>query len=258
MSDTVRGELVDLALPDRRMISAVPQPAAVARIIWARDAEQRGPFVAYDSLLHSADGTVIYVGRYQDPAYWHDGDVKDDIDYYSREHGEQPTILTMPTREGKPIGVIATWGKVVLEPVDAKSQTILAAGKNPKIGMLIDFIGNFELSIKNNLPVYRVSGGAGFIWSASWDSNSRGTFRMLAVNPSELPTPANMTPSNQAEANQSASNPLASFAQKSLDEALGTGFFVSADGYILTDGSVVRECQDINSSHWWTYYKDSI
>jgi len=31
-----------------------------------------------------------------------------------------------------------------------------------------------------------------------------------------------MTPSNQAEANQSASNPLASFAQKSLDEALGT------------------------------------
>ena len=86
------------------------------------DAEQRGPFVAYDSLLHSADGTVIYVGRYQDPAYWRDGDVKDDIDDYSRKLGAQPTILTMPTREGKPIGVIATWGKVALEPVDAKSQ----------------------------------------------------------------------------------------------------------------------------------------
>jgi hypothetical protein len=167
----------------------------------------------------------------------------------SRELGEQPTILTMPTREGKPIGVIATWGKVVLEPVDAKSQPILAAGKNPKIGVLIDFIGNFERSIKNNLPVYRVSGGAGFIWAASWDSNSRGTFRMLAVNPSELPTPANMNPSNQAGANQLASNPLASLAQKSLDEALGTGFFVSADGHILTDGFVVRECRDITSSH---------
>ena len=73
----------------------------------------------------------------------------------------------MPTREGFPNGVIATWGKVVLESVDAKSQRILAAGKNPKIGALIDFIGNFERSTKNDLPVYRVSGGAGFIWAAS-------------------------------------------------------------------------------------------
>jgi hypothetical protein len=213
------------------------------------DAEQRGPFVAYDSLLHAADGTVVYVGRYQDPAYWRDGDVKDDIDYYSRELGEQPTILTMPTREGKPNGVIATWGKVVLESVDGKNQKILAAGKNPKIGVLIDFIGNFERSIKSNLPVYRVSEGPGFIWAASWDSNSRGTVRMLAVNPSELPTPANLNPPNQDEANQSASNPFASFAQKSLDEAVGTGFFVSPDGHILTDGLVVRECHDITSSH---------
>ena len=31
------------------------------------DADQRGPFVAYDGLLHSADGTVVYVSRYQDP-----------------------------------------------------------------------------------------------------------------------------------------------------------------------------------------------
>jgi hypothetical protein len=31
------------------------------------DTDQRGPFVAYDGLLHSADGTVVYVSRYQDP-----------------------------------------------------------------------------------------------------------------------------------------------------------------------------------------------
>src|SRR3984893_1635429 len=173
------------------------------------DTDQRGPFVAYDGLLHSGDGTVGYVSRYQDPAYWRDGEVKDDIDYYSRQLGEQPTILKMPTREGIPNGVIAVWGKVVLEPVDDKSQKILAAGKNPKIGVLIDFIGNYERSEKNNLPVYRVSGGAGFIWAASWDSNGRGTLRMLAVNPSELPIPANLDPPNQVLAPESASNPLA-------------------------------------------------
>jgi hypothetical protein len=34
------------------------------------DTDQRGPFVAYDGLLHSRDGTVVYVSRYQDPAYF--------------------------------------------------------------------------------------------------------------------------------------------------------------------------------------------
>jgi hypothetical protein len=184
------------------------------------DTDQRGPFVAYDGLLHSADGTVVYVSRYQDPAYWRDGEVKDDIDYYSHELGEQPTILTVPTREGFPNGVIAMWGKIVLEPVDDESRKILAAGNNPKIGVLVDYIGNYERSEKNNLPVYRVSGGAGFIWAASWDSNGRGTLRMLAINPSELPSPANLNPPNQVEANQSASNPLASFAQKSLGDSV--------------------------------------
>ena len=183
------------------------------------DTESHGPFIAYDGLLHSRNGTVVYVSRYQDPAYWRDDEVEEDIGYYSRELGEAPTFLTMPTRDELPNAVIATWGKVVLEPVDAKSKKILATGKNPKIGALIDFLGNYELSTKNDLPVYRVSGGAGFIWAASWISDGRGNLRMLAINPSELPSPTNLNPPNQVEANQS-SNPLASFAQKSLGDSV--------------------------------------
>src|ERR1700720_658361 len=213
------------------------------------DTDQRGPFVAYDGLLHSGDGMVVYASRYQDPAYWRDDEVEEDIGYYSRELGEAPTFLTMPTRDELPNAVIATWGKIVLEPVDGASQKILAAGKNPKIGALIDFLGNYELSTKNDLPVYRVSGGAGFIWAASWDSDGRGNLRMLAINPSELPTPANLNPPDQVEANLSASNPLASFAQKSLDESVGIGFFVSAEGHILADGLLARDCRHITSSH---------
>ena len=213
------------------------------------ETEQRGSFVAYDGMLHSGDGTVVYVSRYQDPAYWRDDDVEEDIAYYSRELGEAPTLLKMPTRNGLPNGIIATWGKVALEPVDRESQTILAAGENPKIGALIDFLGNFEVSTKNNLPVYRVTGGAGFIWAASWDSNGRGTFRMMAINPSELPIPGSLKPLNQVEANHSVSNPLASFAQKSLDEYVGVGFFISAEGHILTNARIVSDCQSIASSH---------
>jgi S1-C subfamily serine protease len=213
------------------------------------DTESRGPFIAYDGLLHSRDGTVVYVSRYQDPAYWRDDEAEEDIGYYSRELGEAPTFLMMPTRDELPNAVIATWGKIVLEPVDGASQKILAAGKNPKIGALIDFLGNYELSTKNDLPVYRVSGGAGFIWAASWDSDGRGNLRMLAINPSELPTPANLNPPDQAEANLSASNPLASFAHKPLDEGARTGFFVSAEGHILTNAGIVSDCPSIVSSH---------
>jgi S1-C subfamily serine protease len=72
---------------------------------------------------------------------------------------------------------------------------------------------------------------------------------MLAINPSELPTPANLNPPDQTEANLSASNPLASFAQKSLNESVGIGFFVSAEGHILSDGLLPRDCRHITSSH---------
>src|SRR6202030_4121038 len=76
-----------------------------------------------------------------------------------------------------------------------------------------------------------------------------GTLRMLAVNPSELPTPANLNPPNQVEANHSDSNPLASFAQKPMDGSVEMGFFVSAEGHILTASTAVRECRNITSSH---------
>ena len=126
--------------------------------------EKRGSFQASYSILHSRDGTTVYVNRFQEPAYWDDDEVKDDIDRYARKIGEQPKILKMPSRAGFPNGVIATWGNVVLEPVDGESRRILASGKSPKIGVLVDFLGNYERSAKNNLPVYRLAGGPGFVW----------------------------------------------------------------------------------------------
>jgi hypothetical protein len=162
--------------------------------------EKRGQFNASYSILHSRDGTVVYVNRFQEPAYWDEDEVKDDIDSYARKIGQQPRILNMPGRSGFPNGLIATWGNVVLDPVDAESQRILAKGQSPKIGVLIDFIGNYERSAKNDLPVYRLAGGPGFIWAASVNSNGRGTLRFLAINPSALSIPVNPTPDKSAPA----------------------------------------------------------
>ena len=98
--------------------------------------------------------------------------------------GEKAEIKRLPRQQGRPEGTLATWGKVVLEPLDSGSINTVAAGKSPKIGFLVDFIGDFARSAKEGLPIYRVTGGAGFVWVASFDQKGRGTLRLTAVDPS--------------------------------------------------------------------------
>src|SRR5262249_44805958 len=93
----------------------------------------------------------------------------------------------MPHRSGLPDGLIAVWGKITLEPLDQESINILANGKNPRKGFLIDYLRDFTRSAKQGLPIYRIDGGPGFIWAASFDQKGRGTLRVAAVELSGFP-----------------------------------------------------------------------
>jgi serine protease Do len=150
--------------------------------------EKRGSFKASYSILHSQDGTAVYINRFQEPAYWEDNELKDDIAHYSRKAGEQPRIYRMPSRPGLPDAMIAVWGKVELEPLDNDSRQILAADKSVKRGILVDYLGNYTRSARENLPLYRITGGAGFVWIAS-NKNGRGILRILAISPSQFYPP---------------------------------------------------------------------
>jgi hypothetical protein len=153
------------------------------------------------SILHSRDGAAVYVNRYQEPAFFGASQANDDIQRYSRKIGESPRITRMPHRAGFPNGILASWGKVELEPLDNDSIKALAEGRRPTTkGYFIDFIGNFARSAKEGLPVYRLSGGAGFVWAASYGPKRRGTLRFLAVDASAIspqlvvaPAPTNQT-----------------------------------------------------------------
>jgi hypothetical protein len=153
------------------------------------DQERRGALTATYSILHAQDGSVVYVNRFQEPAFLGRNEADKDIQQYSRRIGESARITKMPHRAGLPDGMIALWGKTTLEQLDQDSIKILAEGRSPKKGLLIDFIGNFTRSAREGLPVYRVSGGAGFLWAASFDQEGRGTLRFAAVDASGLSSP---------------------------------------------------------------------
>jgi hypothetical protein len=150
-----------------------------------KDREPRGSTAIY-SLLHSGDGRILYINRSQEPGVSNPQKAEEEIQQYSRKIGESPRVMKMPHRNGLPDGLIAVWGKVTLEQLDRESIKSLADRKGLKKGLLIDFLGNFARSAKAGLPVYRIDGGPGFVWAASFDLKGRGILRLAAVDPSRF------------------------------------------------------------------------
>ena len=166
-----------------------------------QEKERRGKFSSTYSILHSRGGVAVYIDRYLEPAFFGPREADDDIRQYSRNIGETPRITRMLPRAGFPNGILASWGKVELEPLDNDSIKALAGGRRPTTkGYLVDFIGDVARSAKEGLPIYRVSGGVGFVWVASFDQRGRGILRLTAVDASVLPsTTTPRTPIDAAE-----------------------------------------------------------
>jgi hypothetical protein len=150
---------------------------------------RRGSNTTAYSLLHSKDGNVSYINRSQGSASFNLSESELNIERYSRELGQSANILKVPQRSGLAHGVIAVWGKITLEPLDRGSIELLAEGKNPRKGFLIDYLRDFTRSAKEGLPIYRIVGGPGLIWAASFDQKGRGTLRLAAVDVSGFAPP---------------------------------------------------------------------
>ena len=151
--------------------------------------ERRGSFRVTQSMLHSRDGKITYINRQQDPVFFDGNDAEEDMRSFSRKLGSQPRVTKLPRRPGAPEGILALWGQVAIEPLDAESIKILADGKSPRKGFLVDYAGNLTRSAQEGWPVFRITGGPGFIWVASFDQRGRGTLRLTAVDTSMLAPP---------------------------------------------------------------------
>jgi hypothetical protein len=171
------------------------------------------------SVLQSQEGAV-YVNSYFKPAFFDSNGIQNEIDRMSSKFGRQARIIQMPQREGLPNAVIAIWGAIELEPLTPEEISVVASGGS-RPGILVSFLGDLTRSAKAGVPVYRLAGGAGFLWAATFDQNGRGVLRYLAIDPSKIESrqvanqPA--TTSGQGLANPPVSN------QPSPAPALGLG-----------------------------------
>lgn len=175
-----------------------------AGLSWCQKRRQetspRGAYTSTTTIIHSNDGTALYVNRYLEPAFFAGTEAMDDVRRLSAKYGE-PHYISPAVSVG-PSTLMATWGDVSLQPLDRAHLADLAAGRDVRAGILVDHIGNFQRSASIGLPVYRVTGGAGYVWAASWDQAGRGTLRFLTIDASKLaPNPPEVSQgvtSNQA------------------------------------------------------------
>jgi uncharacterized protein len=165
------------------------QSEQFAGLTWCQRRRQeispRGAYSSTTTILHSDDGTALYVNRYLEPAFFAGTEGMDDVRRLATKYGE-PRYVTAPPVAGAPRTLMVTWGDVSLQPLDRARLADLAAGRDVRAGILIDHIGNFQRSASTGLPVYRVTGGAGYVWAASWDQAGRGTLRFLTIDASRL------------------------------------------------------------------------
>jgi hypothetical protein len=184
------------------------------------------------SVLQSQEGAA-YVNSYFEPAFFDPNGIQNEIDRMSSKFGRQAHIIQMPQREGLPNAVIAIWGAIQLEPLRPEEISVVASGGS-HLGILVSFLGDLRRSAKAGVPVYRLAGGAGFLWAATFDQNGKGVLRYLAIDASKIesrqvasnqPAPAptlslesgNQTTSSQGPANPPASNQPAPAPTLSLE-----------------------------------------
>jgi hypothetical protein len=174
-----------------------PQFTRCQRTQKQQDWGARRSFESTSSFMHSRDGKAVYINHHIAPWNFDRSDLQNEINRLSSRFGERAREMRLPPREGVANAIIALWGKIELEQLDADAVSILATGESPRKGLLVDYLGNLKRSAQLGLPIFSLSGGAGYLWSASVDRNNRGHVRFLTADASALTPAATEPPSGE-------------------------------------------------------------
>lgn len=127
-----------------------------------------GNITVSSTLIHTRDGTAIYIMANAFPVSLTKAIVQNEIATLSTEINEKPAkVEWLPKDAPAPAAVVVTWGQVELEEIDDRAVFDISQGKRLDLGPLINSVGNLKRSAQDHLPIYRIRGGAGYVYSAS-------------------------------------------------------------------------------------------
>lgn len=204
---------------------------------------RNGQFTKNYTLAHDRDGRAEYINLSFDPAFFNPFEAYAEIQRLNSKFRETANVTNFQRRGGLPDSVIAVWGDIALEPLTPNAIGALAMGQSPNAGILIDFLGQLRESARRNLPIYRITGTAGYIWSASFDANGIGHLRLTAINPEALSgrAPVVATDPVPAPSSPPSGNSLSATDRIDVLERLGR---LKASG-VLNEDEFLREKQRI-------------
>ena len=154
---------------------------------WCSKESSREGVTRTGSLVHNSQGQVAYVNSEVRPARFAQNDISQEINRLSQRFGLKPNVIVLAPKDGNPGGVIATWGAIKLVRLGPADIAVLSGRDSPRLGVLVDFIGNLRTSAKAGLQVYAIRGGPGYLWQASYDERGIGTLRFSTVDANNLP-----------------------------------------------------------------------
>jgi hypothetical protein len=145
--------------------------------MFCRRDERRGRSSSITKVLHDRTGTLGYVSREVRPAFFSGNDISNEIKRLSTRFGPVAREIRLPDREDFGDVRIAIWGELELEEIPPGQ---LREAHSPRAQtVLIDHLGDIERSRRLGLPIYRLKGGPGFLWSAASDEDGHGRLRFL-------------------------------------------------------------------------------
>src|SRR5262245_30717353 len=136
------------------------------------------------TIMHAEDGTAVYLDAMHAPIAVDRASAQKEIEDLSKAMNERPTrVEWVPAKAGVSASVIATWGRVELRKLEAPWIEMAVDNDIPG-AIVIDAAADMARSAKAGLAIYRIGGGAGFVYTASFGGN-RGHRRYVAIDISQ-------------------------------------------------------------------------
>jgi hypothetical protein len=149
---------------------------------------RRGRASSITKLLHDRDGILGYVSREVRPAFYSGDDIANEIKRLSTRFGQVSREVRFPDRDEIRNMRIVIWGELELQTIEqGRLPEVQSPGAQT---LLIDHLGDIKRSKRLGLPIYRLKGGPGFLWSAASDEDGRGHLRFLVFDAAALTAPA--------------------------------------------------------------------